>query len=198
MTKQRSKAGFSLLEMMAALMILVLMTAAMGTTMSAGLGIYREAIFESDSASMAGIINTSLGDILRYSMNVKENESYPGNLKDTSLDSQGQYILQNQTGFFFTSIDYGIRDAYFHLSTEGGGQSGGILQLRNLKNAETVELVNTGAYPDLKITAFTVTYVPKSATSRGGYFLIDYTISSTKTDSLTREVSTVVRLMNEE
>ena len=74
--------------------------------------------------------------------------------------------------------------------------------MKNLKNSNIVELVNTGSYPDLVINHFQITYVEPGAvdasgnTLRGGYFDIRYDIYSKSDDQKTRSVSTVVRLMN--
>ena len=194
--KARAKRGFSLLEMMVALAILVFIVLGVGVGMDAGIDIYKEAIFEADSASMAGIVNSNLGDILRYSTRVTVNDG--SNL----LDASGVKIPKESLGFVFTSADYGIKDAYFY-TPEQGDTTKGVLRLTNLKEDKDMELVNTGAYPDLYIANFRITYYELGTTSvtngglgRGGYFEVTYDIFSTKDETMTRSVSTVVRLMN--
>lgn len=199
MKKLFNRSGFSLIEMMAALVILVLLVVAMGTGMTSGMRIYRDATFEADSGSMSGILNTSLGDILRYSENIRINQGTAANPSAGFVDSDGGYITKESVGFVFTNYEYGIQNAYFHLSQ--GGDEEGILQMKSLNNAREPELVNTGAYPDLMITDFEIIYVPRGLNSegspgRGGYFLINYVIASRSDASKTREVETVVRLMN--
>lgn len=193
--KARVKRGFSLLEMMVALAILVFIVIGIGVGMDAGIDIYKEAIFEADSASMAGIVNTNLGDILRYSSRVTVNDGT--NLKDAS----GTNLSPDDAAFIFTSKDYGIHDAYFTLVPPNEEDESGVLRLTNLKKDKTMELVNSGAYPDLDITNFKITYykpgtAANNADGRGGYFEATYKIVSTKDSSMTREVSTVIRLMN--
>lgn len=193
--KARAKRGFSLLEMMVALAILVFIVIGIGVGMDAGIDIYKEAIFEADSASMAGIVNSNLGDILRYSSRVTINEGT--NLKDPS----GNIVSKQDAEFVFTSKDYGIHDAYFTLVPPTDEAEPGVLRLTNLKKDKTMELVNTGAYPDLQIKDFKVTYFKPGTTTngvvgRGGYFEATYKIVSIKDSSMTREVSTVIRLMN--
>ena len=90
MKKYFNRSGFTLIEVMTALLITVMLVVAMGTSMSAGMRIYKDATFESDSASMAGILNTALGDILRYSEDVKVNQgtaSNPRQVSSTPTDS---------------------------------------------------------------------------------------------------------------
>ena len=196
--KKRAKRGFSLLEMMVALAILVFIILGVGVGMDAGIDIYKEAIFEADSASMAGIVNSNLGDILRYSTRVTVNKN-----DAPLLDANGTKIPVTTLGFVFTSADYGIKDAYFYTPVLEDGTSKGVLRVTNLKKDKDMELVNTGAYPDLYITNFKITYYATGTTSianggigRGGYFEVTYDIFSTKDDTMTRSVSTVVRLMN--
>ena len=195
--KKRAKRGFSLLEMMVALAILVFIILGVGVGMDAGIDIYKEAIFEADSASMAGIVNSNLGDILRYSTRVTVNDG------TNLLNASGVKIPKESLGFVFTSADYGIKDAYFYTPVLEDGTSKGVLRVTNLKKDKDMELVNTGAYPDLYITNFKITYYATGTTSianggigRGGYFEVTYDIFSTKDDTMTRSVSTVVRLMN--
>ena len=194
MKKLKSKRGFTLIELMATLLILVLLAMGIGVGMDAGTKIYQEATFESDSATLAGILNTNIGDILRYSQDVRLNES-------SFSDAEGNTLSPEKVGFVFTNLEYGIQDAYFYTPIIPGGQSKGVLQLKNLKNATVMELVNAGAYPDLVISNFVITYVtpgtnPSGGSGRGGYFNVSYDIFSVTNESHTRHVDTVIRLMN--
>ena len=192
---KRAKRGFSLLEMLVALAILVFIVMGIGVGMDAGVKIYKEAIFEADSGSMAGIINTNLGDILRYSSRVTVNNG--SNLEDAS----GSFVAEQDVEFVFTSVDYGIHDAYFDTASLLDGTANGVLRITNLKKEKSMDLVNTGAYPDLKIEDFEIHYFEPGKevdgnTIRGGYFEVSYRIVSDKYDDMSREVSTVIRLMN--
>ena len=196
MKKTRANGGFSLIEMMCALLILVFLTMGISVSMDAGLTIYRDATFEAESATLAGILNTSLGDILRYSVDIKtvtaeDLEKDPdAGIPDAEPTSTKRYV--------FTSYDYGIQNAYFYIPPHMDGGNKGPLQLKNLENAIIVELVNTGAYPNLEISNFKITYSPrKNPGIEGGYFDISYTIYSTTDSSKVREVSTIVRVMND-
>lgn len=197
MSKLKNNSGMTLVEMLCVLLILVILIMGMGSTMDAGTRIYQEAIFESDSATLAGILNTSMGDILRYSRDVKINEGTVGNPENGFVTSDGTYLLPDQVGFVFSNWEYGILDAYFYTPTAADGTSKGVLQMLNLRNANVVELVNTGAYPDLVISNLVVTYVEEGPAIRGGYFEIEYDIFSEKHADFKRHVDTVVRLMND-
>lgn len=189
MRKLANRGGFSLIEMMVTLVILVCLVIGIGVGMDAGGNIYRVAVFESDSAALSGILNTSLGDILRYSETVEVNS-------DRLYSYSGDALDYTEVPFVFTSYDYGIQRAYFTTETTTG-----ILQMKNLKNDRVVELINTGSYPDLKIKEFKVKYYPEGTneaggTGRGGYFKITYKIVSATDDSMERSVEFVVRMMN--
>lgn len=201
MSKLKNNSGMTLIEMLCALLILVVMIVGMGSTMDAGTRIYQEAIFESDSATLAGILNTAMGDILRYSRDVRINEGTAEHPEQGFVSSDGSYLTS--VGFVFSNWEYGILDAYFHTPVYADGTSKGVLQMLNLRNSDVVELVNTGAYPDLVISNLVVTYVeedaasPSGGTLRGGYFTVSYDIFSEKNTDLKRHVETVIRLMND-
>ena len=196
MKKLKNKGGFSLIETMCALLILVLLVMGMGVGMDAGSKIYRDAVFESESATLAGILNTSIGDILRYAIDIRETN-------DTEKMKYGNDVgiphFEDATlHYVFTSLDYGIQDAYFYVPPHEDGGYMGPLQLKNTRNPNTVELINTGAYPDLLITDFLITYSPRIAPGiEGGFFEISYTIYSESDESKSREVETIVRIMND-
>jgi len=194
MSKLKNKAGLTLIEMMVALLIMVFLVLGMGVGMDSGSRVYQSAIFEADSAALADTLNTSLGDILRYSCEIRKNEGVFENFS-------GDHIVAEDVGFVFTNYEYGIQDAYFHTPVFADGTSKGVLQLKNLKNAEVVELLNAGAYPELVVSNFKITYVAEGTNSegaqgRGGYFDVSYTIYRVGDESKSREVSCVIRLMN--
>lgn len=191
MRKLKNNAGFSLIELLCALLILVLLVMGIGTGMDAGMKIYADATFEAESASLAGILNTSLGDILRYSQNIRINN-------DKLEDSSGAFIVKEDVGFVFTNIEYGIQDAYFYTPVMEGNVSMGVLQMKNLRNSNVVELVNTGAYPDLVISNFKIVFHDQSeAGVGGGYFTVTYNIFSESDTAKKRDVEMIVRLMND-
>lgn len=186
MRKLKSKAGFTLMEMMVSIFILVLLVSAMGTGMDSGLRIYKDAIFESNSATLSGIVNTAVGDMLRYAEDIK-------------LVSPAKDI-----DFVFTNKEYGVADAYFYIG-DGVESDLGTLYLKNARdgNNDTVDLLNSGAYPELEIANFKVHYVAPGAldgaggTLRGGYFELEYDIISSKDRTKeARHVASIVRHLN--
>ena len=208
MKKLMKKGGFSLIEMMCALLIMVLLIMAIDVGLKAGGTIYQDATFEAESGTLAGILNTSLGDILRYSIDVRETtaterEKYGNDVGIPEAGGTGKYYV-------FTSLDYGIQDAYFYVPFHENGTNMGVLQMKNTRNPNVVELVNTGAYPNLVVSDFHITYSPRETEEnedlnnvndidvvQGGYFEISYQIISELDSSKTRMVETIVRVMND-
>ena len=189
MKKLASKSGLTLIEMLVTILILVFLALGIGTCMDSALNIYDESKFESNSASMANIVNTSLADILRYSDNLTDKRE---TVSGYFTDSSGTKVTN--VDFVFTNYEYAVRDAYFTVSDDG------VLRIKNLGDSNAVELVNTGAYPDLKISSFELTYTAKGTDTdgnpTGGYFEINYTIYSDKDSSLTKDITYIVRSMN--
>lgn len=186
MKKIKNHAGFSLIEMLTAIAILVLMIGGMGTGLSAGVHAYSEAMFESNSAALEGIINAAIGDVLRYSEEVVPNPAK----KDSSVPGfkaeNGDVFGKDQLDFVFSNFEYGVRNAYFRLD-----DSKTILQLKELQRTEPVKLVNSGAYPDLAVSNIFVTYNEK-----GHYFIVKYDIVDTVEVGRERSVNYTVRQMN--
>lgn len=195
MKKMRSKKGFTLIEVMASLLITVLLVAGMSVGIDAGMRVYGESVFEADSAALSNILNTTLGDILRYADNVRRPER---NAPYVSAD--GRFFVDNadtqhpEVDFVFTSMEYQVQDGYF---PDPDDSEDGYLQIANLRNGNIADIVNTGAYPELKVRDFEIVYTaPGEDGKEGGYFDISYVIESVSNADRTREVEYCVRLMN--
>lgn len=188
MMYSRAKAGFTMIEFLVAVVIMLILLAGIGVGMETGSKVYRDAVFESDSAMLADTLNSSLGDLLRYSQNVRENGGI-------FQDSQGNNLSIYQAPFVFTNLEYGVQDGYLFVSKESGGN---VFEIRNLRNSEIVELVNTGAYPNLTVSNFELVYISPERDSGGdtGYAEISYVISNVNNPSLSKQINLVIRFMN--
>lgn len=177
MKKLKKNGGFTLIETLAALLIMVVLVAGMDTAMESASRIYEESVFQSDSASVAGILNTTMGDLFRYSTNIKVADA------DHPLERADGTPL----AFVFTNAEFGIRDAYIQ-SVEGGRCC---LQLKSAKDTEkpAIDLINGGVYPNMTIQNFAYAY-------SDGVFTVSYTLQSTTNASLSCEKTGTFRLMN--
>ena len=205
MKKLLNKKGFTLIELLATMVIMLLVLSAIGVGMDGASRMYEDATFAADSSNLAGILNSALGDILRYSRDIHTTAetTYPYEQQvgadHVFVDSTSARVPD--VDFVFTSIEYGIQDAYFYTPIDENDEFLGVLQLKNLRNVKTTELINAGAYPNLGITGFTITYTLESEDSTtvgGAYFKIEYTIYSLPAPTKTKDVECIVRMLNAE
>lgn len=188
MKKTRKNAGFTLIELICTMLILVLLVMGIGVGMDSGSEIYRDATFESDSAMLAGILNTSLGDFLRYS-EVMETDG----LRDLLPVGMTTYDLP----YVYTNWEYGIMQGYFYVPVENNVAKGS-LKMKSLIDPEELDLVNQGAYPELQIQNFKISYTPRDEGGvGGGYCVVTYEIISKNDATKQRDVEMIVRLMND-
>ena len=194
MKKLKNCAGFSLLEMLAAVGILVILVVGMQAGITAGVREYGDAVFESNACALADIMDTTLGDILRYSEDIElnphlENPKVPG-----FQDSYGNILTPDQVRFEFCNYEYGIRNGYFW-----DGSSEGCVQIKDLQNNPIREVVNTGAYPDLRIEIDEITFYPPDPGTKApeNYFHVHYKIFDTKKDTRApKDIEYTVRRLN--
>lgn len=178
-----SKMGMTLIEMLAAILIIALLAAGMSTGMSAGMRVYASASFESSSSTLAANINTTLSDILRYS---------------------SKYTIptgENAPDFLIYNYEYGMENCYIACPEydEANSPDGGIVRVYYWRENEAdarapKALVNTGSYGNLRVSNFTIT---PQTDSQGHYFEISYLITSLADTNASRDVKSIVRMMNQ-
>lgn len=159
MMKKLNKSGLTLMETLVALLILVMLVLAMDYCTNSAMGVFKEATFTADSATLSGILNTSLADVLRYSEEVEATEDR----------------------VTFTNYDYGVRGVYLNIS-------GDVIRMTSPEDDLSRFLVNTGAYPNLKVLDFSVNY-----NADKDFYKIGYTIQNSEDANLSRHVDYVVR-----
>lgn len=170
--KKLNKSGMTLMETVVALLILVLLVLAMDFCTNSALGVFNDSTFTADSATLSGILNTSLADILRYSEKVDNSQE------------QVETVV-------FTNYDYGVRDAYFPLALRSGTEEStesDVIQMNSLDGSRPRDLVNTGAYPNLEVLNFSLSFNEEK-----NCYTISYTIQNKEDPNLKRDVEYVVR-----
>lgn len=143
MKKLKSKKGFTLIEMLACTVTLVLITLICTTGMNMATKSYNESMFESNSQKLEYIVNLAMGDILRYS-------------RDITVD--GGEIS-------FTNDVYGVSEGGLKLDGDGY-----FVLVRNKELSTEAWLVSTMNYVDgIYITDFTLNYDTATCIYTGSY-----------------------------
>lgn len=139
----RSAKGFTLVETLAAMLIVTLLTGAIAVGTSTAVKIHSAAVFASESELLAATVNAALGDVLRYA-------DYDPVEEDFAITNQGYGILQGRIL---------LRDGRLYINTSSLPDDSGTLLI----------LVSDGAYTTLRITDFTISYSAEDALFSGGY-----------------------------
>lgn len=129
MKKLRSSGGFTLIEVLASMLILTFLVIGMGPGMKTAMTVYQESTFQSSSTALIGTMNATLGDVLRFA-------------EDVEVVADGS--------FTFTNTDYGLQNAT--LNTKDN-----IITVID-HNGKEKPLLPEGSYPNMEIMAFTAKY----------------------------------------
>lgn len=185
--KKRKNSGFTLIEMIAVIIIVVLLVVGIGTGINAAVRAYRTSVFESYCAMLADILDGTIGDALRYSENI-------------------EYL--SDTDFTFTSYDYGVRNAKFVIVDADGNPAdeGYVAMLGDTRTGRrAVLIINGGAYAEiLRVRNLVVRAHPVNTTTQtagdpaegGYYFDVSYTIFSTEDPDLNEDYGLCIRQAN--
>lgn len=186
MKNRRAKAGFTMIELLVSVVIMVFLAIGMGSGMSSASKVYRNTNFETDSAMLAETLNHAVGDVLRYGKDIRKNT----NVFQDSLGNQHNHYY---VPFVFTNLEYGVQDGYLYQAEDETGK----IQIRSLKNSECYDLINEGVYTNLRVEDFHMRYItPQEDTGGGtGYVEVSYVICNYDS-TLKKEISTVIRIMS--
>ena len=185
--KLGNKGGFTLVEMLVCVVILVLLVIAMGTGISTAVRVYHESIFQSNSATLTSMLNATIDDVLRYSEDIYV-------LQDGTTDfANGEKVIEvssvpSGVTFLFTNKEYSGQHAYIFANS---GDTGSPVQMMNILGGSPRDLLNTGAYPNLTVKDLIILY-----DSGAGVFRVSYKIASTENAEYTLDVESVVRILN--
>lgn len=168
MKKLRSGGGFTLMEVLASMLILTFLVIGMGPGMKTAMSVYQESTFQSSSTALIGTVNATLGDVLRFA-------------EDVEVDEDEDEDEDEDKTFTFTNTDYGLQNAKLSFAD-------GIITVID-HNGNEKPLLPEGSYPNMEITAF-------SATCENGLFTVTYTIKSTVVQDMTRQADCTVALLN--
>ena len=165
MRKLVSKRGFTLVEMLACVVTLLLIGMIVSTGMNLATMSLRETTFESDSQMLESTLNTYIGDILRHATEVEADVD--GTVKSFTNDA---YYIDG--GNF--SIDLSVSEI------SGAGY---LTCTSRLEDSQYGTLVaNEGTYGGaLYIKDFTLTYDAEKGVFTGSYVIVSSATDITKT-----------------
>lgn len=160
--KERSRAGFTLVEMLVALALMILMTAMVTVGVSVGLQTYRQSTFTSQSAILSNTIDSALSDPFRNMTSASDENGTTVYTIVYRDDAQGATIVDPQ-----------LKTNNGRLYIVGKNLSG---------NAAEVTLLNGSAYADCAVTDVSLTLSAGNASGT-------YKIQSTVDENLSKDYS---------
>lgn len=162
-----NKKGFTLMETLAAVLVLMLICVGITTGLASATREYRRSLFVTDSQVLENTIRAAATDVLRYATFVKnENNSAYFSNAEMNILPEGQIV---------------------NGSEEVTGTNEGYLYIKRSDSSYTL-LVNKGAYGSLTATGFTLSY-------EAGAFTGTYTI--VLDEDLTKNCTFTVRSLSE-
>lgn len=143
--KSNRNAGYTLIEMTVAVVVIVLISAAMSGGLVVATRTYRESVFQSDSAVLCDTLNTALSDVLRFAIY-------------TQTEEGGAVLFANDQYNILSRGHIANSEGFLYIDTGGGG-------------SEQLLLVNSGAYVGLQVTGFTLRYESATNIYEGEYLI---------------------------
>jgi prepilin-type N-terminal cleavage/methylation domain-containing protein len=164
---RNKKRGFSLVEMLVALLIMALLAVMVSSSVAAATQVYRRSVFVSESETLSSTLSTAMANVFNYA-------------SDIEIKKDGRVA--------FTSPAFQINDAGYFLLT--GGTKGYICYIpyENADASSYKLLVGRGAYTSLYITDLSVSY-----DQTANVFTVKYTIRSSQLGSAARQVTGTYR-----
>lgn len=160
MNKLKQKKGFTLVEMLMCMLILILLSGICNIGMNLASDSYNASVFESESQMLSSSINTYLADILRYSTTV------------TTAGEEAGEASQEVIGFYSNS--YSIQGGNIIVSARDYENStGGRVQIKRTETDESpVLLVGESLYTDsMYVESFVLTYDATTGVFSGSYII---------------------------
>ena len=166
--KLKQKKGFTLIEMIACVITLMLIAMIVSTGMDIAMKSMADSMFESNSQMFESTMNTYIGDILRHATVEKgQGESEIG---DVTITNDAYYI--DQGIFVIDTSESGIENAGYLVCTSKLDEDGYVGTM----------VANKGVYAgNLFIKDFELTYDSSKHIFHGSYVIVSSATSKTKT-----------------
>ncbi|MBQ8519494.1 MAG: type II secretion system protein [Agathobacter sp.] len=177
MRKLKSKKGFTLIEMLACVVVLILIGGICSVGMNLATRSYNESVYESDSQMLEDTLNLYLCDILRHA---------------TSVQTEADENAEEKDVISFTNVAYQIYDGHIEVS-ERKDDKGGTFLVYESSNGHGAMIVGENVYAGtLYISDFVLKYNPEKK-----YFTGYYTIQSSVLENLEKTCEFTCRTIAE-
>lgn len=177
MKKIKSQKGFTLIEMLACVVVLLLIGGICSAGMNLATRSYNESVYESDSQMLEDTLNLYLCDILRHA---------------TSVQTETDAGVTEKNVISFTNVAYQIYDGHIEVSERKEG-TGGTFLVYESSNGQGALIVGENVYAEtLYVTDFVLKYNPEKK-----YFTGYYTIQSTVVEGLEKKCEFTCRTIAE-
>ena len=207
MKKLKQKSGLTLVETLAALMVLVFLSVGINTAMNSASRVYSGSTYLSESSTLSGILNSTITDLIHQATTIYRptdagvvNDGYAEN--GHFIDADGNRF-QEDPNYAFSITMKEVQYAFFESFSQEGDprqfvrmhyvrpvqvtvESTGELEWHEVK-----EFLNTGAYPELTIRNFHCEYLEDD-----GCFHITYQIASISDENKSTPYEFYVRPLN--
>lgn len=131
MNKCKDKKGFTLMEMLVCVITLIIICLMCTTGMNLATKSYNDSMFEAHSQMVETMLDSAVGDLLRFSSKVSvsgeeiifTNSTYGMEQGTLTLNDKGYFVLKKSSGkevLLLASSAY-VDGMYIDISTEGGG-----------------------------------------------------------------------------
>ena len=152
--KCKSQQGFTLVEMLACVIVLILLGLLCSTGLNMAVSSYQRSAYESNSQMLEGTLDTYLSDILRHASGVTE-----------TIDYNGEEIIS------FTNKTYQIYGGRIDVLPKESANGGVFLIYKDNGDEPTLMLSNHVYGGDLYIESFTLEYDDVTKMFTGNYII---------------------------
>ncbi|MEG1578144.1 MAG: prepilin-type N-terminal cleavage/methylation domain-containing protein [Oscillospiraceae bacterium] len=168
--KKRATRGFTVVEMLMAMLILAIVGVGLTTGISSAIGVYHTSVFTSESQLLTGTLDTALADVLRYAKYEK-----------AATEEEGD------TTAHFSNTNYRVVNGSL-LADEGR------LKMNPTDGEPTkdtlLNLLSDSAYSTMSLRDLTLKYEDTTHVFSGSYTLV-----STRDSTLTKTVNFAYRTL---
>ncbi|MCH3968043.1 MAG: type II secretion system protein [Atopobiaceae bacterium] len=175
--RARAHAGFTLIESLAALLIVVMLTSVVVAGVNVGMHVFRESSFISESTSLADSLDASIQDPAHFAKGM----TYDGE-PSYRMDFLGQTLVDPD----LTTHDVSVTEE------DGTTRTVSVLALKGISLSTgkevTCDLLNAGAYTECQVTSAKLEFSPSTAVdgTAPDTVKVTFTIASTVDPTLTK------------